>query len=416
MLEKLKALPRALGWFCLWGGLAVLMLCVPGTPDGAASTETVKLDRIEHIHGLTVDAERPERLYLATHSGLFLASPDGTAGRIGGALDDLMSFVADPTNPDILFASGHPPGGGNLGVLISRDRGENWELLAAGADGPVDFHAMDVSRANPQVIYGLYGGLQMSRDGGRTWRVVGKLPKDTFDLAASARDPSRLYAAARGGLFVSNDGGTSWAPALMQQRPTTMVHVAADGRIYAFVYGVGLLAGDGSKHGWSLRSNRFGDRYLLHMASDPTNPAVLHVVADTGAIVTSRDAGSTWVSYIGHKRENSELVAAAGQLYDKLCQSCHGAKGVGEKPENMHTTDEYGFVAPPLDNSSHGWHHSDDDLVRTILNGSPRNPRMMPFGGLVTDNDARNLVAYIKSLWNFRSLACQGARHMRCAH
>jgi hypothetical protein len=25
-------------------------------------------------------------------------------------------------------------------------------------------------------------------------------------------------------------------------------------------------------------------------------------------------------------------------------------------------------------------------------------------------------VAYLKSLWSPRNLACQGARHMRCAH
>jgi hypothetical protein len=39
---------------------------------------------------------------------------------------------------------------------------------------------------------------------------------------------------------------------------------------------------------------------------------------------------------------------------------------------------------------------------------------MIPFKELVTENEARSLVAYIKSLWGFRSLACQGARHMRC--
>ncbi|MDP7547930.1 MAG: hypothetical protein QGF20_11605, partial [Alphaproteobacteria bacterium] len=72
-------------------------------------------------------------------------------------------------------------------------------------------------------------------------------------------------------------------------------------------------------------------------------------------------------------------------------------------------------LAPALDDSAHGWHHPDAQLIATILNGSPRNPRMAPWKehGLSRD-DARSLVAYIKSLWNFRSLACQGSRHMRC--
>ncbi len=383
---------------------------------GPLRAETVALDRIDHIHGLAVHPERPAQLYLATHSGLYLAGPDGTATRVGRSQDDLMSFETDPADPETFYASGHPPGGGNLGFMVSRDRGIGWQRLAAGEAGPVDFHAMAVSRADPKVIYGLYKGLQVSRDGGRTWRRTGTLPEDTFDLAASARDPERFYAAARGGLFVSADGGASWAAATMQPRPATLVHVAADGRVYAFFYGVGLLVSDEAEGSWELRSERFGDRYLLHMASDPTNPAVLHVVADTGAIVTSRDGGRSWVSYVGHERESRELVSAAGRLYGTLCEACHGAKGVGERPENLRATDEYGFVAPPLDDSAHGWHHSDRDLAQTILNGSPRNPRMLPFKELVSESEADNLVAYIKSLWSFRSLACQGARHMRCMH
>jgi photosystem II stability/assembly factor-like uncharacterized protein len=393
-----------------------MMLGIPAVQGSTARAETMTLDRLDHIHGLAVDPERTERLYLATHSGLFLASPDGTATRVGVSQDDLMSFAADPKDSNTLYASGHPQGGGNLGVLVSRDSGRSWERLSAGAGGPVDFHAMALSRADPQVIYGMYKGLQVSRDGGRTWRVVGTLPKDTFDLAVSAGNSDRLYAAARGGLFMSDDGGKRWRPAIMQRRPTTLVHVTRRGRVYAFVYGVGLLVGNDTEEGWELRSNRFADRYLIHMASDPAKPEVLHVVADTGAIVTSRDGGRTWVSYVGHDKESPDRIAEAGQLYGRLCQSCHGAKGVGERPDNLRATDEYGFVAPPLDDSSHGWHHGDGNLVRTILNGSPRNPRMIPFKELVTEGGARNLVAYIKSLWSFRSLACQGARHMRCMH
>ncbi len=414
MTEAVKRLAEALARPGLRGCFAFLVVCLMAIQAGGARAETVSLYSLEHVHGLAVDAERPGRLYVATHSGLFLASPDGTASRVGGAQDDFMSFAADPENPDTFYASGHPPGGGNLGVVVSRDRGRNWERLADDAGGPIDFHAMDVSRADPQVIYGMYKGLQVSRDGGRTWRVVGALPDDTFDLAAAPDDPDKVYAAARAGLFVSEDSGASWAPATLQRRPATLVHVAADDRVYAFVYGVGLLASSETGDGWELRSDGFADRYLRHMASDPASPEVLHAVTDTGAIMTSRDGGRSWASYAGHDRVSPELVAAAGQLYGRLCQACHGARGVGERPENPDATDEYGFIAPALDDSAHAWHHSDDDLVWTILEGSPRNPRMLAFGELVTKGEARNLVAYIKSLWSFRSLACQGARHIRC--
>jgi mono/diheme cytochrome c family protein len=380
-----------------------------------ATAQTVALDRLDHIHGLAVDPDRSSRLYLATHSGLFLAAPNGMATRVGASKDDLMSFAVHPENPDVIYASGHPPGGGNLGLLVSRDRGSTWQRLSAGVDGPVDYHAMDVSRADSQVIYGMYKGLQASGDGGKTWRQVGPMPKDTFDLAASASAPDALYAAARGGLFASRDGGRNWIRAYLESRPATLVHVT-DQEVHAFVYGVGFLAGQEPGLGWEVRSAAFGDRYLLHMTVDPDDPNRFHAVADTGTVLTSKDGGRTWVSYTGHDRETPEVVAEAAKLYDKICESCHGAKGVGERPEEMYARDDYGVVAPPLDDTAHAWHHSDSNLVETIMNGSPRNPRMMPFKTIISEQDARNVVAYIKSLWNPRSLACQGARHMRCPH
>ncbi len=394
-------------------GLLALCLTAAG---GVARAETIPFDRIAHIHDIAVDPADPSRLYLATHSGMFIAAPDGTATRVGVVNHDFMSFAPDPKRFDRFYASGHPAGGGNLGVLASQDRGATWQRVSAGAGGPVDFHALAVSGADPDTLYGMFDGLQVSRDGGKSWRKIGPVPDRTFALAASARDAETVYAAAMGGLFISRDEGRSWSPAFMQTRPATLVQVTADARIYAFIYGLGLVVGKEPGTGWEVRSNEFGDRYPLKLAVDPNDRERIHVVADTGALVTSKDGGRSWVSYMGHDRETPELVAAARRTYEEYCQSCHGKNGVGERPEDMHAQDQYGFVAPPLDNSSHGWHHPDGQLADTILNGSPRNPRMLPFKDIMPEAEARNVVAYIKSLWNFRSLACQGARHMRCMH
>jgi hypothetical protein len=55
---------------------------------------------------------------------------------VGAAQDDFMSFVAHPADRNEFFASGHPSGGGNLGILVSHDRGHSWERLADGDGGP----------------------------------------------------------------------------------------------------------------------------------------------------------------------------------------------------------------------------------------------------------------------------------------
>jgi len=414
----MRALARNIVQPVLHGVVASLIGLFAASPllPAPAAAETIPIDRIAHIHDIAVDPEHSSHLYLATHNGLFRAAPDGTATRVGGVTHDLMSFAPDPKNFEVFYASGHPAGGGNLGVLSSHDRGATWERMAGGVGGPVDFHAMAVSRADPNIIYGMYNGLQVSRDAGRSWRKVSPLPMKTFALAASARDATTVYAAAMGGLFVSRDEGRNWRLAFTQPRPATLVQVLGTGRVYAYIWGVGLVVGNEPGTNWQVRSNDFGDRYPVKLAVDPRDPERIHVISDTGAIVTSKDGGRTWESYMGHDRETPKLIAAARKTYEQYCQSCHGKNGAGERPRDMYAQDQYGFVAPPLDNSAHGWHHTDDGLLHTILNGSSRNPRMLPFKDMISEEDARNVVAYIKSLWSFRSLACQGVRHMRCMH
>jgi len=78
-------------------------------------------------------------------------------------------------------------------------------------------------------------------------------------------------------------------------------------------------------------------------------------------------------------------------------------------------TDKDYIRAPAMNDSEHAWHHTDEALQKTILEGSPRTDRMMPWkkAGL-NEANAQDLIAYIKSLWTQRELDCQGPKHMSC--
>jgi len=146
-----------------------------------------------HIHGLSVDRQDPGRLLLATHHGLHALDIDsGLTVQVSDHRDDLMGFVDHPSEPAAFLASGHPARGGNLGVIASSDGGETWVKLSDGVNGPVDFHQMDISKADPAAVWGNFGGLQRSRDGGTSWERVADAPDRLIDIAASARDPKRL--------------------------------------------------------------------------------------------------------------------------------------------------------------------------------------------------------------------------------
>ena len=81
----------------------------------------------------------------------------------------------------------------------------------------------------------------------------------------------------------------------------------------------------------------------------------------------------------------------------------------------MTLTDKNYIQAPALDATAHAWHYTDDALVKLILGGSVRTPRMAAWKGIgVSEHDARDLVAYIKVLWSNREFECQGPKHAQC--
>ncbi|MFC0808862.1 WD40/YVTN/BNR-like repeat-containing protein [Ensifer sp. P24N7] len=278
------------------GMLAALAVAVGSTAQPSQAGERVPLAKVSHIHGIAVDPADPQRLYLATHYGVWLTFPDGTAERISDNENDYMGFSPHPSETATFLASGHPADGGNMGVIVSKDGARNWQPLADGVEGPVDFHAMDVSAADPNVVYGLYGSVQVSRDSGKSWEVAGSPPADVFDLAASAVNPDIVYAATRNGLMASFDGGKNWKAAGGEGQPASMVDTAPDGTVYTFVLGSGLLKAPATALALQPVANSFGEQILLHMAFDPGNPQRMFAVSEKSKILTSTDGGKSWTA------------------------------------------------------------------------------------------------------------------------
>lgn len=266
----------------------------------AGETTLAELARETHFHGIAIDSREPSGLYIATHHGLYAVGSDGKAVLISETRDDFMGFTPHPSDPAILYASGHPEGGGNLGFITSPDAGRSWTKLSDGIGGPVDFHQMDVSKADPTVIYGVYGDLQRSTDGGRTWIRVGPAPEGIIGLAASSRDADTLYAATQGGLLRSTDGGRSWQPAHVLRRPASVVHVTRQGKVYAFIVGSGLVRANEEDMAWQEVNNGFDTDYLVHLAADPDDGRPLYAVSFNPqtrrqAVLASRDGGKSWL-------------------------------------------------------------------------------------------------------------------------
>lgn len=282
-------------------------LSIPNSNESSDKQVTTQEERltpekeITHGHGLAVDVSDPNKLYIATHHGLLVLVNDKELYRIGKSRDDFMGFSPHPSDPNILFSSGHPATGGNIGFQKSRDGGVTWEKISSGVDGPVDFHTMAVSPVNPDLIYGWYrGNIQRSQDAGKTWEIINR-DVLAISLAADSHDEQTVYAATPNGrgLLVSRDKGINWTSLTKTleggQTVVVAVHPSDANTLFTFAEKLGGLgkSTDGGKT-WKKSNEPFAGETVLHIASSKINPNIVYVLTHENKLFKSIDTGETW--------------------------------------------------------------------------------------------------------------------------
>lgn len=86
------------------------------------------------------------------------------------------------------------------------------------------------------------------------------------------------------------------------------------------------------------------------------------------------------------------LVERGKALYRENCQSCHGGETGGQLRD----------IPPPHNANGHTWHHPDQQIIDIILNGfsfSVERQKMPAFKDALSKEDARAILAYIKTWW-----------------
>jgi mono/diheme cytochrome c family protein len=372
----------------------------------SAAVSGATLDSLGHIHNLVFAGEQQQTLLLGAHRGLY-SYQKNRAQRVTQQPFDVMGLVQDP-GTGVLFASGHPVQGGNSGLLRSDDGGRHFEPVSQGLNGPVDFHQLAVSAVDPKRIYGVHGGLQRSRDGGNSWTMAGELPPKLLQLAASSTEPERLYVASEQGFFVSQNSGDSWQRLFPEPATSVVTH---QGRVFAFIVGKGLIVADESQLQWREIYNAFGLQVLLDLAVSGDGQRLVGL-SQRGTLLESTDRGKSWGSLPAKSQPVTDQQKQGLQIYQANCKSCHGIEAVGETYSTEGLTTKGYLFAPALNGSMHGWHHTDQQLVQTILEGSARTSRMPAWKGSLSESDALSTIAYLKTLWGETQKRCQGPGHM----
>jgi len=259
------------------------------------SKELIPITEITHGHGLAVDVADPSRLYIATHHGLLVLKDEKQLYRVGDAQDDYMGFTPHPADAKIIFSSGHPATGGNIGFQKSEDAGFTWEKISDGIQGPVDFHAMTISPANPKLVYGWFqGALQASSDEGKTWEVASTTNYPIVNLAADPKDENVVYAASPQGLMVSRNKGKDFIALFDGFVSVVAINPRDSQKLLSFSEKNRLAkSSDGGKT-WEKLSEAFSAETPLFIAFNKQNPEVVYILTEKNSIYKSSDGGNNW--------------------------------------------------------------------------------------------------------------------------
>lgn len=264
---------------------ALALLMLPDANDATGDAARGNIERLPDVHGLAVDPERPDRLLVATHEGL-VRYEDGVWSRASERPLDLMGFALHPTDGDVAWASGHPPEGGALGIVKSMDGGATWAPVALAGK---DIHALAVSPADPQRVWGfLAGALHRSDDGGATWRIVAPDAPSIFALRGSPEGRDVVLATTGDGIARSVDGGATWG--LLAPLRAYAVAFTADGALVGAGEDVQRSTDGGVT--WTKLASPPGP--IAYLAAHPTDPMTMYAASFRAGVYQSTDGGASW--------------------------------------------------------------------------------------------------------------------------
>ena len=253
-------------------GLAITFVSANmlGTQEQKESSNPRTVDW-RHVHGLGVDPNDSSILYIATHGDFYQSRNDAPPVKVDKIRADYMAFNA-PHDKDLpLYASGHPSTGGNTGLIKSIDGGVTWESVSKVLEPPVDFHAMTLSKSNPDLILGFDSGgrgLFKTIDAGKTWNTF-NYPEYISVLAISPTDSQMIFAGTANGIFKSIDDGTTWTHIAYQGLAVYALNVDDDGILFASVNTFGLVSSNDLGVTWKDLPNI--DLTVTSIAFDSSN-------------------------------------------------------------------------------------------------------------------------------------------------
>ncbi len=167
----------------------------------------------------------------ATWNKIHNGFPKGKLGR--------LAIAIAPSNSKILYTVIEAEKEEKKGLYRSDDAGDSWKQLNNDFGitvRPFYFSRIVVDPRNPDVI--VKGGLSgsISRDGGKTFKTLGRMHSDIHDITFDIHNSDRMYFGTDGGVYRSWNGGTTCE--IVENLPLSQFyHVSVDDAEPYNVYG-----------------------------------------------------------------------------------------------------------------------------------------------------------------------------------
>jgi photosystem II stability/assembly factor-like uncharacterized protein len=232
------------------------------TTDGGRTWKRVLyVDERTGAADLVMDPENPNKLFAAMWefrrwpwnfrsggpgSGLYVSHDGGESwrrlteddGLPGGELGRIGLAIA-PSDPRVVYALTEAK---RTALARSEDGGRTWKLVNTRNDvSPRPFYYADirVDPKDPNRVYRLATNLEVSEDGGRTFRTLGgfgRIHPDHHAMWIHPENPRRILNGNDGGVYISDDRGESWR--FVANLPLAQFyHVRVDDAVPYNVYG-----------------------------------------------------------------------------------------------------------------------------------------------------------------------------------
>lgn len=189
------------------------------TTDGGATWTSIHDGMIDDsdVFSILVDATRPGRIYSSACSGIYSSKDDGAIWQKAEGIpaDNRRTHVIaqDREYPHLLYA------GTTAGLWKSADSGASWKKLH-----PATVNSLAVDPRDGRIMYLATdgGGVLKTMDAGRSWLAKnrGLVNRRVTSLSASgtALYATTTYEGDYGGVFVSKNGGRVWTLLADQHR------------------------------------------------------------------------------------------------------------------------------------------------------------------------------------------------------